>query len=71
MINREEAKAVFDAYTAEYDLQNPMIYHKAVHTMKVAEMAEEIAKSIRPDEESVNFPGDRSDAAGKASWNEQ
>lgn len=48
-----------------------MIYHKAIHTMKVAEMAEEIAKSIRPDEESVDFPGDRSDAAGKASWNEQ
>ena len=55
MINREEAKAVFDAYTAEYDLQNPMIYHKAIHTMKVAEMAEEIAKSIRPDEESADF----------------
>ena len=45
-MNRERLVRAFNEYTANYDLNNPNIYLKYVHTGKVAENCECIAKSL-------------------------
>ena len=45
-MDRLKATAVFDTYVKKYDFSNTMIFHKAVHSYKVAEIAERIARSL-------------------------
>lgn len=45
-MNREKLIQAFETYVANYDLSNPNIYLKYVHTGKVAENCECIAKSL-------------------------
>lgn len=45
-MNREKLVQAFETYVANYDLSNPNIYLKYVHTGKVAENCECIAKSL-------------------------
>ena len=45
-MKRSEAIAAFDTYVDQFDRDNPMIYQKAVHSHKVAEIAERIARSL-------------------------
>lgn len=45
-MDREKLKQAFEEYTANYDLKDPNIYLKYVHTGKVAENCECIAKSL-------------------------
>lgn len=45
-MNREKLVNAFEAYVSNYDLKDPNIYLKYVHTGKVAENCECIAKSI-------------------------
>lgn len=47
MFDREEAKAVFLRYVADYDAQNILIRHKIEHTFRVAELAESCAASLK------------------------
>ena len=53
-MNRTKATAAFDAYVSNYDPDNPMIHLKVVHSYKVAEIAERIARSLS-NEELVDF----------------
>ena len=53
-MKRSEAIAAFDTYVDQFDRDNPMIYQKAVHSHKVAEIAERIARSLGQ-EELVDF----------------
>lgn len=45
-INRDRAKKAFDAYVANYNVENIKIRLKIEHTMRVAEICEQIAKNI-------------------------
>lgn len=45
-MNREKLIQAFEEYVANYDLNNPNIYLKYIHTGKVAENCECIAKSL-------------------------
>lgn len=45
-MNREKIVQAFETYAANYDLKDPNIYLKYVHTGKVAENCEKIAKSL-------------------------
>ena len=54
-INREQAKKAFDDYTSKYDISDIKIKLKVEHTYRVAEIAEEIAKSIFDDKSYVDF----------------
>ena len=53
-MDRSRAITVFDTYVSNYDRENPMIHHKAVHSYKVAEIAERITRSLGR-EELVDF----------------
>ncbi len=53
-MKRSEATAAFNAYVDKFDRNNPMIYQKAVHSHKVAAIAERIARSLVR-EELVDF----------------
>lgn len=44
-IDRARARAAFDAYVAPYDASNPRVALKIEHTLRVAELAEEIASA--------------------------
>ena len=44
-IDRAKARAAFDAYVAPYDAGNPRVALKIEHTLRVAELAEEIARA--------------------------
>lgn len=44
-IDRARARAAFDAYVAPYDASNPRVALKIEHTLRVAELAEEIARA--------------------------
>ena len=44
-IDRAKARAAFDAYVAPYDASNPRVALKIEHTLRVAELAEEIARA--------------------------
>lgn len=43
-IDRERASAAFDEYVSAYDPQNPRIALKVAHTLRVADVAERIAR---------------------------
>ena len=45
-MDRQRAIDVFNEYVSHYDSENPMIRDKAAHTFRVAEAAEQIARSI-------------------------
>lgn len=45
-MNRKKLVEAFEEYVSHYDLKDPNIYLKYVHTGKVAENCEEIAKSL-------------------------
>lgn len=45
-MKRERIKQVFEEYTSNYDLKDPNIYLKYIHTGKVAENCECIARSL-------------------------
>lgn len=44
-IDRDRARAAFDAYVARFDAADPKISLKAEHTLRVARLAEKIARS--------------------------
>ena len=44
-IDRTRARAAFDTYVAPYDASNPRVALKIEHTLRVAELAEEIARA--------------------------
>jgi len=50
---KQNAKKVFANYTSNYDMSDPKINLKAVHTYKVAEYCEQIARSLELGEEDV------------------
>ena len=43
-IDRTRARAAFDAYVAPYDAENPRVALKIAHTLRVAELAERLAR---------------------------
>lgn len=53
-MNRTKATEAFDAYVSNYDPDNPLIHLKVIHSYKVAEIAERIARSLN-NEELVDF----------------
>ena len=55
MIDRKHAQAAFQAYTAQYDLNNGMIRHKVEHTFRVAGNCERIAESLGMQGEDRTF----------------
>lgn len=55
MIDRQRAEAAFQAYTAGYDLNDGMIWHKVEHTRRVAANCERIAISLGMDGDAVGF----------------
>lgn len=54
-MNREKIKQAFEEYASNYDLNDPNIYLKYIHTGKVAENCEHIAKSLGLSEEDVDL----------------
>ena len=54
-MKREKIKQAFEVYTSKYDLNDPNIYLKYVHTGKVAENCEAIAKSLQLSEEEIDL----------------
>lgn len=55
MIDRQCAQEAFEVYTAGYDLNDSMIWHKVEHTRRVAENCERIAVSLDMDGDGVDF----------------
>lgn len=45
VVDRTKARAAFDAYVAPYDADNPRVALKIEHTLRVAELAEQIARA--------------------------
>lgn len=45
IVDRAKARAAFDAYVAPYDADNPRVALKIEHTLRVAELAEQIARA--------------------------
>lgn len=45
VVDRAKARAAFDAYVAPYDADNPRVALKIEHTLRVAELAEQIARA--------------------------
>lgn len=54
-MNREIAGQCFQDYVRDYDSANPMIQHKIIHTFRVADLADRIARSLEPDEACADF----------------
>lgn len=54
-MNREKLIQAFETYTANYDLKDPNIYLKYIHTKKVAENCECIARSLKLSEEEIEI----------------
>ena len=54
-INREKAKAVFMAYTAQYDSENEKVRLKIEHTCRVSELCAVIAESLQLSKEDREF----------------
>lgn len=54
-MNRKRLTEAFEAYTSNYNLDDPNIYLKYVHTGKVAENCECIAKSLGLSEEGIDL----------------
>lgn len=55
MIDRKRVREVFKEYTSRYDLENSMIWHKVMHTHRVADNCNEIAESLSMDKEEVDL----------------
>ncbi len=53
-MNRAKATNAFDTYVSNYDSENPMIFQKAAHSYRVAQIAERIARSLGR-EELIDF----------------
>ena len=45
VVDRAKARAAFDAYVTPYDADNPRVALKIEHTLRVAELAEQIARA--------------------------
>lgn len=45
VVDRAKARAAFDTYVAPYDADNPRVALKIEHTLRVAELAEQIARA--------------------------
>lgn len=54
-MNRKRLTEAFESYTSNYNLDDPNIYLKYVHTGKVAENCECIAKSLGLSEEEIDL----------------
>lgn len=54
-MNRKRLTDAFESYTSNYNLDDPNIYLKYVHTGKVAENCECIAKSLGLSEEEIDL----------------
>lgn len=54
-IDRDRARAAFDAYVAAYDPENPRIALKVLHTLRVAQLAQQIATGIDLCEQDVDL----------------
>lgn len=54
-MNRKKLTEAFESYTSNYNLDDPNIYLKYVHTGKVAENCECIAKSLGLSEEEIDL----------------
>lgn len=54
-MDREKLIQAFETYTSNYDLTDPNIYLKYVHTKKVAENCECIARSLHLSEEDIEI----------------
>lgn len=55
MIDYDKALHAFHAYVKNYDANDGKVHLKIVHTMKVAELSEMIARGIGEDEENVQL----------------
>lgn len=55
MIDYDKALHAFQAYVKNYDANDGKVHLKIVHTMKVAELSEMIARGIGEDEENVHL----------------
>lgn len=55
MIDRKKVKEVFASYVSEFDAENPKINLKIKHTYKVADICEQLAKSIELSENDVDL----------------
>lgn len=55
MIDYDKALHAFQAYVKNYDANDGKVHLKIVHTMKVAELSEMIARGIGMDEENVQL----------------
>ena len=55
MIDRTQAKTVFQNYAAQYDRSDPKIALKIAHTYRVAELADSIARSFSLTREEIDF----------------
>lgn len=55
MIDLNNAKKVFDRYTANYDITNPKVLLKIQHTYRVMEMSKKVALSLGLDQENVDL----------------
>lgn len=55
MVNKQQVKEVFRDYVADFDARDAMIQLKIVHTNKVAELCEKIAKSLEMSEEECEL----------------
>lgn len=64
-IDRERARAAFDAYVGGFDAGDPKISLKAEHTLRVAQLAEKIARSELRSEVGVG-PGADPEASADA-----
>ena len=55
MIDYDKALHAFQAYVKNYDVNDGKVHLKIVHTMKVAELSEMIARGIGMDEENAQL----------------
>jgi len=55
VLDRQKVTEVFNDYVKDYDISNPKIALKVIHTGKVAMLCEEIALSLGMDEAHVNM----------------
>lgn len=55
MVNKQQVREVFREYVSDFDAQDGMIQLKIVHTNRVAELCEQIAKSIGMSEEECEI----------------
>ena len=54
-MNLDKTKSEFIKYTNNYDAENPHIFRKIGHSIRVMEISREIAKSLNLTEEQVDL----------------